>query len=368
MTLIFEPYDLAGITLSNRIVMAPMTRARAFNDTPDDQTALYYAQRAGAGLIVSEGAPISREGQGYLFNPSLYSREQAEGWKKVTAAVHEKGGKIFAQLWHVGRVSHVSLQPDGGAPVSSTSARAENSNAYAYGDDGKPQNVPTSTPRALETDEIARVTRDFVAAARLAIEAGFDGVELHGANGYIFEQFINGAVNDRTDRYGGSIANRLRFLLETVDAVSDAIGGNRVGVRISPFGRLNDMRPFADEAETWLAVARELDARQLAYVHLSDQITMGLEGIPADFAETFCGLYHGTLIAAGGFDRDTGEEALQMGHLSLIGMGRPFISNPDLIDRLKNGWPLAEPDRETFYGQWGARGYTDYPIYEPNRD
>ncbi|EUB99267.1 12-oxophytodienoate reductase [Rhizobium sp. CF080] len=367
MTLLFEPYDLAGLPLANRIVMAPMTRARALDNIPDDQTALYYAQRANAGLIVSEGAPISKEGQGYLFNPSLYTKEQAEGWRKVTAAVHEKGGKIFAQLWHVGRVSHVFLQPDGGAPVSSTSTRAENSQAYAFGEDGKPQNVRTSTPRALQTDEIARVSHDFVAAARLAIEAGFDGIEIHGANGYIFEQFINGAVNDRTDRYGGSIENRLRFLLETVDAVCGAIGSNRVSVRISPFGRLNDMRPYADEAETWLSVARELDARKLAYVHLSDQITMGLEGIPADFPENFCRLYHGTLIAAGGFDRDTGEEALQKGHLSLIGIGRPFISNPDLVERLKNGWPLAEPDRETLYGQWGARGYTDYPTYQAER-
>lgn len=367
MTLLFKPYDLAGLQLSNRIVMAPMTRARAVTNVPDDQTALYYAQRATAGLIITEGVPISMEGQGYLFNPSLYTEEQEDGWRKVTTAVHEQGGKIFAQLWHVGRASHTSLQPGGATPVSSTSSRAENSFSYVFGDDGKPTNIQTSKPRALETDEVPRVTRDFVTAARMAIRAGFDGVELHGANGYIFDQFINGAVNDRTDRYGGSIENRLRFLLETIDAVSEAVGRSRVGVRISPFGRLNDMRPFEDEAETWLAASSELNERKLAYVHLSDQNTLGLTGIPAGFAESFRGDFHGTLIAAGGFERENGEEALQHGHLSLIAIGRPFIANPDLVARLNNGWPLAVADKDTYYGQEGARFYTDYPTYAPSR-
>lgn len=364
MSPLFQPYDLSGLQLANRIVMAPMTRARAQNDTPDDLTALYYAQRASAGLIITEGVPISIEGRGYMFNPGLYTPEQAKGWREVTDAVHRAGGKIFAQLWHVGRISHVSLQKDGSAPVSSTSTRADGAKAFTLDESGKPANVPVSEPRALLTEEVARVTKDFVTAAKMAIDAGFDGVELHGANGYLFDQFINGAVNDRTDRYGGSIENRLRFLLETADAVSTAIGSNRLGVRISPFGRLNDMRPFADEAETWLQTARELDVRNLAYVHLSDQLTMGLEGIPDGFAARFCERFRGTLIAAGGFDREKAEEALSQGHLSLIGMGRPFIANPDLVERLENGWPLAEPDRETFYGLWGARGYTDYPTYQ----
>ncbi|TCQ97183.1 alkene reductase [Neorhizobium sp. JUb45] len=368
MTSLFEPYDLAGLRLSNRILMAPMTRARAMNDTPDELTALYYSQRAGAGLIVSEGAPISIEGRGYLFNPGLYTPEQAKGWRTVTDAVHAAGGRIFAQLWHVGRVSHTSLQKDGAAPVSSTSARAENSNAFTYDADGNPANVPASMPRAIETAEVARVTQDFVRAARMAIDAGFDGVELHGANGYLFDQFINGAVNDRTDKYGGSIDNRLRFLLETMDAVSDAVGGNRVGVRISPFGRLYDMRPFDDEAETWLCLAEELNFRKPAYVHLSDQLTMGLPGIPDGFAASFCDGFRGTLIAAGGFDREKGEKAIAEGHLSLIAIGKDFISNPDLVERMKNGWPLAEPDRATFYGQWGEKGYTDYPSYKPGKD
>jgi 2,4-dienoyl-CoA reductase-like NADH-dependent reductase (Old Yellow Enzyme family) len=363
VTLLFEPYDLSGLTLANRVVMAPMTRARSPDGIPDEQTALYYAQRAGAGLIVSEGAPVSQEGQGYLFNPGLYTTEQVAGWQRVTAAVHARGGKIYAQLWHVGRVSHTSLQPHQVPPISSTSTRAEHSCAYAYGEAGMPENIPASAPRALDTEEVDRVTWDFARSARLAIEAGFDGVELHAANGYLFDQFINGAVNDRKDRYGGSIQNRLRFILETLDAVSVAVGKQRTGLRISPFGRLNDMLPYADEAETWIALAKEIDARDIAYVHLSDQITMGTEGIPAGFSESFCSGFHGTLIAAGGFERETAEEALRRGHLSLIGMGRPFIANPDLVERLKNGWPLAEADRGTFYGLWGARGYTDYPPY-----
>jgi 2,4-dienoyl-CoA reductase-like NADH-dependent reductase (Old Yellow Enzyme family) len=248
MSQLFQPFDLAGLTLQNRIVMAPMTRARAIDTIPDDMTVLYYRQRAGAGLIISEGAPVSTEGCGYLFNPGLYTPEQAAGWRRVTDAVHAAGGRIFAQLWHVGRVSHVSLQDDGKAPVSSSAQTSEKAWAYARDDNGQPGLVPASPPRALETQELARITQDFVKAARLAIEAGFDGVELHGANGYLFEQFVNGALNRRTDRYGGSIENRLRFMLETLDAIAAEVGIRRVGVRISPSGdcsawSLMPMRP-----------------------------------------------------------------------------------------------------------------------------
>jgi N-ethylmaleimide reductase len=362
--MIFDAYDLAGLALPNRIVMAPMTRARAVNDIPDEMTALYYRQRASAGLIISEGVPVSVEGRGYLFNPAIHTAQQAAGWKVVTDAVHSDGGRIFAQLWHVGRLSHTSLQPDGGAPVSSTATRAATAGAFAYDETGTATMVPASAPRALATDEIARVTQDFVRAAKLAMESGFDGIEIHGANGYLFEQFINGGVNDRTDRYGGSITNRLRFLLETSDAISAAIGANHVGIRISPFGRLYDMPAFADEAETWLSLAQALSTRNLAYVHLSDQISMGLEKIPADFASAFRRAYRGTLMAAGGFDKATGELALQAGDLDLIAIGRPFIANPDLVERMKNDWPIVPADRSTFYGNSGARGYTDYPCYQ----
>jgi N-ethylmaleimide reductase len=363
MSNLFQPYNLAGTTLANRVVMAPMTRARALDDIPDEHTVLYYAQRASAGLIISEGAPISREGCGYLFNPGLYNDAQVQGWRRVTDAVHAKGGKMFAQLWHVGRVSHVSIQPDGGAPVSSVAVTAARSNAYAWVAEDQPGPVQASLPRALEADEVRRVTADFVSAARRAMDAGFDGVELHGANGYLFEQFHNGALNTRTDEYGGSIANRQRFLLETLDALAAEIGSAQVGVRLSPFGRLFDMHPYAQEAEAWLSLAEALNTRSLAYVHLSDQLTIGAEAIPAGFATQWRQAYQGTLIAAGGFTRALAEAVLAKGDLDLVAFGRPFIANPDLVERMQHDWPLAEGDRATFYGIDGnpTRGYTDYP-------
>ncbi|MHC1479427.1 alkene reductase [Frateuria aurantia] len=360
---LFEPYDLAGLQLANRVVMAPMTRARAATEVPDEQTALYYRQRASAGLIITEGLPVSEEGRGYLYVPGIYNDSQGDGWSHVTRGVHEEGGRIFAQLWHVGRVSHTSLQPNQRAPVGPTGEAASNVTAFALTAAGQPGPVPVSTPRALGTEEITRITSDFVAAARRAIDAGFDGVEIHGANGYLFEQFINGALNDRTDRYGGSVANRLRFLLDTLDAVGTEIGMSRVGVRISPFGRLYDMRPYPSEAETWVEIAAAFQARKVAYIHLSDQLTIGAEKMPQDFPRNFRHTYHGTLIAAGGFNRDTAEEALNRGDLDLIAVGRGFIANPDLVDRWRHSLPLTVADRATFYGTLGAKGYTDYPTW-----
>jgi len=344
-----------------------MTRARAVTCVPDDDTALYYQQRASAGLIISEGIPISREAVGFLFNPGLYTDEQEAGWKKVTDAVHAKGGRIFAQLWHVGRLSHSSLQKDHAAPVSSVPQRAENASAYGWVDVGVPGQVAADEPTALSDRDVKRVTSDFVRAAQRAIAAGFDGIELHGANGYLFEQFVNGALNTRDDAYGGSIENRLRFLIETLDALAKEVGSNRVGVRLSPFGRLYDMRPYRDEADTWLAAAQALDTRKLAYVHLSDQLTIGAEAIPKGFASRFRSAYMGTLIVAGGFSKTSGEEAILQGEVDLIGFGRPFIANPDLVERLQNDWPLAVADRATFYGLHGAKGYTDYPFYDPEK-
>jgi 2,4-dienoyl-CoA reductase-like NADH-dependent reductase (Old Yellow Enzyme family) len=368
MSLLFKPYDLAGLQLANKVIMAPMTRARALKDIPDEHTVLYYAQRASAGLIISEGVPVSREGCGYLFNPGLYTDEQTQAWGRVTQAVHKKGGRIFAQLWHVGRLSHVSIQPEGKAPVSSVARAALNCNAYGWIEPGKPGPVLASEPVALTVENLHRITQDFVRAARRAVDAGFDGVELHGANGYLFEQFLNGALNDRSDEYGGSIENRQRFILETLDALAREIGSSRVGVRISPFGRLYDMHPYPEEADSWLTLARELEARKLAYVHLSDQLTIGAEAIPDGFASQFRSAYKGSLIAAGGFNRLTAEQELENGDLNLIAFGRPFIANPDLVERMAHNWPLAEADRATFYGVNGSvtRGYTDYPAYEPS--
>ncbi|MDC8746759.1 alkene reductase [Xanthomonas campestris] len=363
MSTLFSPYNLAGLQLPNRTVMAPMTRARAKHGVPDEQTMLYYRQRASAGLIISEGVPISREGTGFVFNPGLFTDVQTTAWRRVTDAVHADGGRIFAQLWHVGRLSHVSLQKNGAAPVSAAARQAQNVNVFAWQENGVAGPVPASVPRALESQEVRRVINDFVLAAKRAMDAGFDGVELHGANGYLFEQFINGELNKRDDAYGGSIENRLRLLMETVDEICAAVGSQKLGVRLSPYGRFSDMKPFDDERETWLAAAEALNSRALAYVHLSDQFSLGAESIPAGFFIAFREAYQGTLIAAGGFNAESAEDALTRRGLDLVGFGRPFIANPDLVERMKNGWPIQDADRATFYGLFGAKGYTDYPRY-----
>jgi len=362
MSILFDRFDLRGLALRNRIVMAPMTRSRAVTTVPDALTATYYAQRAGAGLIVTEGAQVSEQGRGYLFTPGLHTRAQVAGWKAVTAAVHAEGGALFAQLWHVGRLSHVSLQPGERAPVSAVAKAAEGVQAFGFREDGTPGPMPASTPRALAADELPGITADFVAAARNAIEAGFDGIEIHGANGYLFEQFINGGLNTRDDAHGGSdIANRLRFVLETVDAVVAAIGSHRVGIRLSPFNRIFDMPAFEGEADTWLALARELATRELAYVHLSNREAM-LAAAGEGFLKGFRKAYGGTLVLAGNYTRESAAADLDDGIADLVAFGRSFISNPDLVERLRNGWPLAEGDSATFYGG-GEAGYTDYPAY-----
>jgi 2,4-dienoyl-CoA reductase-like NADH-dependent reductase (Old Yellow Enzyme family)/ketosteroid isomerase-like protein len=366
MDKLFAPLDLANLSLPNRIVMAPMTRSRAANGVADVLTSRYYSQRASAGLIISEGIAVSQQGTGYLFTPGLYTDDQVEAWKGVTDAVHAQGGRIYAQLWHVGRVSHDSLL-DGDAPVSPVARPAIDACAYGWTAPGVPGQVAASEPRALETNEITAIVGDFVASATHAIQAGFDGVEVDAGNGYLFEQFINGELNNRVDCYGGTIENRLRLLLETIDCVSQAIGVHRVGVRISPFGRTNDMHSFEDEADTWLALAAEFGQRELAYVHLSDQQVISAE-CESDFFLHFRKAYSGTLIVAGGFDQQSAETALQDGKADLIGFGSPFIANPDLAERMSHGWPLAQAERETFYGLHGARGYTDYPRYDMQCD
>lgn len=364
MSKLSTPYDLSGNMLANRVVMAPMTRTRTPDNVPNELTLVYYAQRASAGLIVTEGLPISDEGRGYLYTPGLYTDEQTMTWRKVTDAVHAKGGKIFAQLWHVGRMSHTSLQPGNTAPVSSGEVPATNTTVYAWIEPGKAGPVAPSVPRALSTEEVRRVTKDFVASALRAIEAGFDGIELMAANAFLFDQFLSSELNTRTDEYGGSIVNRQRFLLETVDAIANAIGGARVGVRVSPFGRLYDLRPYAGEEETWMSVAAALNDRELAYVHLNYQPTITTAEVPTGFSERFRQTYRGTLIAAGGFDRELAEAELERGSHDLIAFGTPYIANPDLVERMRNGWPLAESDRSTFYGVIGPKGYTDYPAYQ----
>lgn len=360
---LFSPYCLAGTQLPNRVVMAPMTRTRALNLVPDELTALYYSQRASAGLIITEGLPISVEGRGYLYTPGLHTDEQMRAWRHVTEAVHAKGGRIFAQLWHVGRMSHVSLQPGNAPPVSSGEQPAENTNVFAWVEPGKGGPVQASIPRALTHDEVKRVTQDFVKSAQRAIEAGFDGIELMAANGFLFDQFLSSTLNTRSDEYGGSISNRMCLLLETLDALCAAIGSSRVAVRFSPFGRLYDMRPYPEEAETWISIATALNARNLAYVHLNYQPTYNTAETPHGFNLKFRQTYKGALIAAGGFNQEIAETELEMNNFDLIAFGASYISNPDLVERMQNGWPIAQSDPGTYYGVIGAKGYTDYPIY-----
>jgi N-ethylmaleimide reductase len=363
---LFEEYDLAGRRLRNRIVMAPMTRARRPDCVANAETATYYRQRASAGLIVSEGTPVSPEGQGYISVPGIWSEPQVAGWRLVTDAVHDEGGTMFAQLWHVGRMSHTSLQPDGAAPVSSTNRPARNpkSMAFVTKEDGTEGFVEPSVPRPLGTAEVSRVVREFADAGTNAVAAGFDGVELHSANGYLFEQFLNPILNDRTDRYGGALENRTRLILETVDALIERLGANRIGVRLSPFSRQFDMQIYDETEETYLHVGTELAKRQIAYVHLNDDRSNGASVISDAFLAKFRAVFAGTLILAGGVAKDRAERLIQENLIDLAAFGQPFIANPDLVERLRNGWALRPADRATFYGG-GTAGYTDYPDYRP---
>lgn len=364
MSDLFSSYDLSGLSLKNRIVMAPMTRTRAVDTVPNDATAVYYRQRAGAGLIVSEGAPISAEGRGYLYTPGIYNGEQVAGWKKVTEAVHQQGGKIFAQIWHVGRVSHISVQKDGIAPVAPVAEAAQNANVYGLDDSGTPAFVAPSKPRALTLEDISRVISDFADAAENAVKAGFDGVEIHGANGYLVEQFINAGLNKREDSYGGAtVAGRIRFAMEVVDAVVARIGASRVGIRLTPFSRLFDLHGFEGEEETWLEMAAQLSGRDLAYIHIGNAGGLLAKEEGRDFLRKFRAAYRGTLVFAGGFTKETAEQVLKEELTDLVAFGRPYIANPDLAKRMQHGWPLTAPDQATFYGLTQA-GYTDYPVYE----
>lgn len=361
MNKLFTPYGLGGLKLPNRIVMAPMTRSRTRTECPDELTAEYYAQRASAGLIITEGAVISPEARGYLWTPGIYTTGQLLGWKKVTSRVHEAGGRIFVQLWHVGRMSHTSLQPDGQMPVSSVCSQALNWPVFAHDEAGNPAQVTASPARQLTRDEIHRITDEFVLAATGAKEAGFDGVELHAAGTYLFDQFINAGINTRNDNYGGSDRqNRLRFLLETVDAVIAAVGQERVGVRISPEARIHDGPAYDDEYQTYITLAQELSTRGIAYLHINEMGTSQrmLDGIRKTFT--------GTLILAGEYTYEKASAAVSSGAADLIAFGRPYIGNPDLVERFKNQWPLTEADREFYYGG-NARGYTDFPAWQAER-
>jgi len=352
---LFTPTRLGAIEVGNRIAMAPLTRNRAIEGrVPNPLAIQYYEQRASAGLIIAEATQISPLGQGYLDTPGIYSQAQIDAWRKVTDAVHARGGRIVLQLWHVGRISHTSLLPDGEVPVAPSALRANGKIFTAKGFED------VSEPRALRLDEIPALIQDFRQAARNAITAGFDGVEVHAANGYLIDQFLRDGSNLRTDEYGGSIENRTRLLDEVVRAIASEIGAERTGVRLSPVTPANDARDSQPQPLFERAVER-LDAiGGLAFVHVIEGATGGpRDNIAFDYA-ALRAKFKGPWIANNGYDKDSAEQAIASGYADMIAFGRAFIANPDLVERLRLGVALSDLDPDTLYGG-GAKGYTDYP-------
>jgi len=351
---LFDSYRLGDLTLPNRIVMAPLTRNRAgIGLTPTELTATYYSQRASAGLLITEATQVSEQAQGYQDTPGIYTQAQIDGWRKVTEAVHANGGRIFVQLWHVGRISHVDLQPGGAAPVAPSALRAETKTFVNNGF------ADVSEPRALALNELPGIVNDFRQAAANAMAAGFDGVEIHGANGYLLEQFIKDGANKRTDAYGGSIENRARLLLEVTAAVADEIGAKRTGVRISPVSPANGITS-TDPQPQYNYIAEQLNALGVIYLHVVEGATGGPRNVAAfDYGE-LRRRFKQTYLANNGYDLELATSRLINDDADLFAFGRPFISNPDLIERLKIGAPLAALNPATLYGG-GAEGYIDYP-------
>lgn len=352
---------VGDVELPNRVLMAPLTRSRAGQpgDVPTAMNAEYYAQRASAGLIVSEATQVSRQGQGYALTPGIHSDEQEAGWRLVTDAVHARGGRIAAQLWHVGRISHPLVRPDGAPPVAPSAIVAKGATCFVIQPDGTPANLQAAMPRALETDELPGVVEEFAQAARRADRAGFDMVEVHAANGYLLQQFLATNSNTRTDRYGGSIENRARLALEVVDAVVAALGAGRVGVRMSPHFTGHDIADREPE-ESALYLARELGRRGIAYLHIAEPDWAGGPKLSDGFRRALREAFDGVLVFCGGYTADSAEALIAAGIADAIAFGRPFIANPDLVERFRSGAPLNTPDRSTFYGG-GEHGYTDYP-------
>lgn len=355
---LFSPLTLGDLTLPNRIVMAPMTRNRAIGNVPNDLMATYYAQRAEAGLIITEGTSPSPNGLGYPRIPGLFSADQVAGWRKVTDAVHARGGRIFAQLMHTGRIGHPLNLPEG-AELLAPSALAAPGDIYT--DEKGPQ--PHPTPREMTAQDIATAIEEFASAAKNAVEAGFDGVELHGANGYLIDQFLNPISNQRTDEWGGSHENRARFAVEVARATANAIGKQRVGIRLSPYGAFNGLHAFDGVDEAFTLYARELGKVGLVYLHLVDHSAMGAPEVPESIKTAMRVAFGGKVILTGGYDAERAEADLAAGKADLIGFGRPFLANPDLVERIRRGAPLNEPNYDLFYTP-GPEGYIDYPTLD----
>ena len=359
---LLSPFNLQNLSLKNRVVMAPLTRSRAGSERmPNALMAQYYAQRAGAGLIITEATTISPQANGWLHTPGIYTDEQTEAWEQIVDAVHAKDTPIFLQLWHTGRSSHSSFQ-DNQLPVAPSAIKLEGSEAHTP--NGK---QPHETPRALETEEIPQVIEDYHQAAANAKQAGFDGVEIHGANGYLIDEFLQSKTNHRTDKYGGSVENRYRFLQEIIESILTVWDAERVGVRLSPNGNYNDMGS-PDFRETFTYVAQQLNEYGLGYLHMVDGLAFGFHelGEPMTLAE-IKKVYNGTLMGNCGYDRKSAEQAIAAGDADLIAFGRSIISNPDLVARFANNWELnVDPDQSIWYS-FEAVGYTDFPTYQQSQ-
>jgi N-ethylmaleimide reductase len=358
-TKLFTPLQLGSMSLKNRVVMAPMTRCRAIGNVPNDLMAAYYEQRAAAGLIITEGTSPSANGLGYARIPGIFNAEQVEGWKKVTTAVHNRGGKIVVQLMHTGRISH-PLNMTAGARILAPSAVKPAGQMWT--DAEMMQDFPT--PEAMAPQDLINTKAEFVSAAQHAITAGFDGVELHGANGYLLEQFLSPVSNIREDQYGGSVENRCRFVLEVTKAVAEAIGKDHTGIRLSPYGTASDMPHYPEIEETYQYLADQLNLLDIAYLHLLDHSGMGAPEVPLNIKRNMRERFKNTIIQCGNYNEARAEADLESGLTDLVAFARPFINNPDLVERFTHNWPLSETlDMDLFYTP-EAKGYTDYPAHQ----
>lgn len=356
---LFTPEKVGAHQLKNRIVMAPMTRCRAINNVPNDLMADYYKQRSGAGLIITEGTSPSPNGLGYARIPGIFSKEQIEGWKKVTSAVHQNGAKIFVQMMHSGRIGHPLNMPEGAEVLAPSAVKAA---GQMWTDAAMMQDFPV--PKAMTPEDLTSTKAEFVSAAKNALEAGFDGVELHSANGYLLEQFLSPVSNIRTDNYGGSIENRCRFVLEVVIAVAEAIGKDKTAIRLSPYGVASDMPHYPEIDATYNYLSEQLNKLDIAYIHLVDHSAMGAPEVPMKLKKEIRNNFKNTIILSGGYEAERAEADIQNGLGDLVAFGRPFINNPDLVERLKNQWPLSETlNMDQFYTP-DEKGYTDYTPYQ----
>jgi len=356
---LFTPGKIGSIELKNRIVMSPMTRSRAIGNIPNELMAEYYEQRSDAGLIITEGTSPSPNGLGYARIPGIFSKQQIEGWRKVTSVVHKKGGKIVVQLMHTGRISHPLNMPESAIVIAPSAIKAK---GQMFTDSKKMQDFPT--PKEMSVEDIIQTKSEYVKAAKNAMESGFDGVELHGANGYLLEQFLSPLSNIRKDNYGGSIENRCRFVIEVTTAVADAIGKDKTGIRLSPYGIASDMPHYPEIDATYKYLTEQLNKINIAHIHIVDHSAMGAPIVPLEIKKLIRANFKNTIILSGGYDKERAESDIKSGLGNLIAFGRPFINNPDLVARLKNNWPLSTDLHMDLFYTADKKGYTDYPVYE----